>query len=82
MSRVLREPTTLVEIKGDRPMRLLCSALRDRYRMDFYGIAVRYDDTVATYQVNTQERIGKAKLEQIKVYTDGVVEGMRLAGLI
>jgi hypothetical protein len=72
----------LGHIKGERPMRLVCQSLFNRYHIEAWGSPVEYDDTVATYAVLTETRLTKARLEQVRTFVEGMLAGLSAAGMI
>jgi hypothetical protein len=40
---------SLGQVKGERPMHLICQALFNHYHVEAWGCPAGYDDTIATY---------------------------------
>jgi hypothetical protein len=78
----LPKVTTLGEVRGQRPVSLVRMALYHRFRINVHGCAVHYDDTVATYQINTDDRLTKTREKEAKLFVEGVLAGLRAAGVI
>lgn len=82
-SKPLREPITLGEVRGNRPMRLICQSLFNAFNgLEAYGCPMRYDDTVATYAINTTEWLKKARLAEVRTFVKGMLAGLSAAGII
>lgn len=69
----------LGEVKGDRPMRLICHALHRLYGINAGGCPIRYDDTVATYSISTSQKLRKPVEREVVVFVKGMIEMWRLA---
>ena len=72
--------TTLGHVKGHRWMSLACTALFNNYKIKAGGIPISYDDTVATYAINTDAKLNKSRLAEVTNFLKGVLEGLRIAG--
>jgi hypothetical protein len=75
-------PVSLGQVKGERPMRLVCQSLFNHWQVDAWGSAVEYDDTVATYDLLTETRLTKATLERVRTFVEGMLAGLSAAGMI
>jgi hypothetical protein len=73
---------SLGQVKGERPMHLICQALFNHYHVEAWGCPAGYDDTIATYAVLTETRLTKARLEQLRTFVEGMLAGLSAAGMI
>jgi len=77
---VIRQ-TTLegIEVRGHRPMELCLSAVRREFRrIAIHAVAMRYDDTEATYAFTVDGAQSARTIRHITLYLKGAVEMWRL----
>jgi hypothetical protein len=75
-------PVSLGQVKGERPMHLICQALFNHWQVNAWGSAVKYDDTIAMYSLLTETRLTKATLERVRTFVEGMLAGLSTAGMI
>lgn len=74
---------TLGEVRGDRPMRLICQSVRNAFpNVEPWGSPQRYEDCVATYAILTESKLSNAKLAEVQIFVNGMIAGLSASGLI
>lgn len=75
MSKLEKE-IKIATVKGHRAMELICISLFNKFKVEAGGVAIKYDDTIATYAIHGTRFGNRPWTSTFKALVAPYVEGL------